>query len=285
MSKIFKLNETDLRRMVHSVINEIMSMEGEGEQPQYEGDRYYFDAGFGNGNERPYKADNDNPFTAEGAVGQNYEEFVSQLQEYVNQKLQEFESRKGRIQKAFDNWLAIAKERHGKFTRPTQQKHERQVKWDNERRGTSYPDFLKPGGFDYSMHDRYLKDIEREEEDNKKWLANELRIDVDMPDGNKEPGAVFGRKWGDFAQIAPKRKTFQIDPNNVEEAAQQAWNLFNEYASRVKEVVGWWMWQWSTFNPAIKPILTPEVGAEIEHVADEIRDYYASKRSGEYCGD
>ena len=43
--KKFTLNETDLRYMIHRAINEIISLEGEGEV-QYPSDRYYFDSGW-----------------------------------------------------------------------------------------------------------------------------------------------------------------------------------------------------------------------------------------------
>ncbi len=269
MSKKIRLTESDLRYMVRKAVNEILSMEG-GEDSK---DRYYFGDGWNRRN------DLNNPFTAEGAVGENFEEFVSQLQEYVDKKIEEYKQRKGRIQKALDNFLKNTEERHKRYSRQTQRKHEAAVRFDNRRRGTNYPEFLKPGGgIDYYLYDKYMKDIENEEEDNKRWLANELKIVVEMPSGAKE-------SWEHYALIAPPEKSFPINPDNVEESAKQAWELFNMYAKQTHEVIGWYLWQWSTFKPTIRPILTPEVGEKIQRTSDEVSAYYDSKPSGGFTGD
>lgn len=280
MSKMIRLNESDLKHMVRRVVNEILSMEGGEDSAQYPGDRYYYDGGFANGDQRPAKANSDNPFTAEGAVGENYDEFVSQIQEYVDKKMEEYESRKGRAQRAFDNFLKGAEERHGRLSRKTQKSHELKNRERNMGRGTNHPEFLRPGGTDQTYHDMLKAKIESEAEDNKNWLQNELRIEIEMPNGESRPSG-----WKEYVQVAPPTKAVWIDPDNVEEACRKAWQLFNDYASRTDGVVGWWLWQWSTFKPTMKPILSPEIGKIMQDEDDAIGRFYASYGPGDYVGD
>ena len=279
MGKIIKLTESDLRHMVRKTINEMMAMEG-GEEPQYPGDRYYFNGGFAKGNSRPPKAGYYNPFTAEGGIGEGYEELVSQLQEYVSKTLEEMEGRKGAAQRAFDNFLKSAEKRHGSFSRNTQREHERKNRLRNGWSGKNYPEYLHPSGHDQHSYDRYLAAIANEDNDNKRWLESKLRLEVEMPIGGTNV-----RFWGDYALSRPTTKTFSINPENVEDAVKQAMAEFNSYAEQVPEVIGWWLWSCTGFPPTIMPILTPDVGSKIERVAAEVRDYYDSKPSGGYTGD
>lgn len=263
MSKMIRLNESDLRHMVRRVVNEILSMEGD----EAGHDKYYFRCGWSN--------DSSNRFDVEGAVGENYEGFVKALQEYVVKKTDEYEKKKGQWQLSFDHWLERAKERHGRYTRKTQKSHEMQIRRVNQARGTNYPEYLNPGGSDYYLYDRYLQDIANEDEDLKKWLQRDLIVSVDMPVGDHD--SAWGTPgWRRYAQMGPKSKAFPIDPENVEASAKMAWDLFNEYAAQTPEVVGWFLWSWSTFQPTIRPILSPEVGQEISDEGDKISRFYDS---------
>ena len=269
MNKI-RLTESDIKYMIHKAINEVMAYEEDvATGPAH--DKYYFRCGW----DKSYGGSN--PFTAEGPVGENFEEFVSQLQQYVDMKLQQYEERKGRTQRALDAFLKKAQERHGKFTKPTQRRHEMMVRSDNKSRSTSYPEFLKPGGSDYYLYDRYLKDIESEEEDNKRWLAHELRIEIEMPTGSQNKDSMWGNYgWRRYAQSGSKSTVISIDPENVEASAEEAWSIFADYAEQTPEVIGWFVWQWSTFPVTLKPILTPEVGEIIMDENDKIQRFYDS---------
>ena len=267
MKKI-RLNESDLRYMVRKAINEVLAYEGE-EEPAH--DKYYFrcgwDASYGGSNK----------LSGEGPVGENYEVFLSAIQEYVTKKMEEFASRKGMSQRAMDAWLKRAQEIHGRYTPKTQRSHEMRVRGDNKARGKNYPEYLRPGGSDYYRYDEYLDDIEHEVENNKRWLERELCITVEMPTGEKDPNNFWVRGgWKDYANSAPKAVTVNIDPENIEEAVQKAWDAFNAYAEKTPEVIGWFLWSWSTFTPTLKPILTPEVGKEIEDESDKIQRFYDS---------
>jgi hypothetical protein len=266
MSKAIRLNESDLRHMVRKVVNEVMTYEGDGPMAPAH-DKYYFKNGWQNRS--------DNRFKCEGAVGENFEGFIADIKKYVERTLEEFEQKKGSSQRAMDSWLATAKERHGRYTKPTQKKHELQVRGVNKFRGTNYPEYLKPGGSDYYLYDRYMKDIEGETEFNKRWLDRQLRLSVDMPteDHNSSWGSPG---WKRYAQMAAKSKTFQIDPANIEGSAKEAWDLFNEYASQTPEVIGWFLWSWSAFEPTLMPILNSEVGQEISDEDERISKFYDS---------
>ena len=87
-----------------------------------------------------------------------------------------------------------------------------------------------------------------------------------------------------FGGFKPNGETFPIDPDNIEDAAKKAWDAFNEYARRTPEVIGWHLWSWSTFEPTLKPILTPEVGKEISDESDKIAAYYGGP-GGHWTGD
>ena len=269
MNKI-RLTESDIKYMIRKAINEVMAYEEDAPTgPAH--DKYYFDCGW----DKSYGGSN--PFTAEGPVGENFDEFVGQLKEYVDSKLQEYEERKGRTRRALDAFLKKAQERHGKFTKSTQRKHEMMVRGDNDSRSTSYPEYLKPGGSDYYLYDRYLKDIESEEEDNKKWLARELRIAIEMPTGTQDKDSMWGDYgWRRYAQSSPKATVVSIDPENIEASAEEAWSIFTDYAEQTPEVIGWFLWQWSTFPVTLKPILTPEVGEIITGESDKIQRFYDS---------
>ena len=275
MNKI-RLTESDIKYMIRKAINEVMAYEGD-EATSSAHDKYYFDCGWDKSN------DGRNPFTAEGPVGENFDEFVEQLKEYVDNKMQEYEKRKGRAQGAMDAFLKKAQERHGKFAKSIQRKHEMTVRGDNDRRSTSYPEFLKPGGNDYSLYDTYLKNVESEEENNKRWLAHELKIAIEMPTGAENKGSILGDYgWKRYAQISPKTTMVSIDPENIEASAEKAWSIFANYAEQTPEVIGWFVWQWSTFPITLRPILTPEVGEVIMGETDNIQKFYDSLR---YKGD
>ncbi len=269
MNKI-RLTESDIKYMIRKAINEVMAYEEDAATgPAH--DKYYFDCGW----DKSYGGSN--PFTAEGPVGENFDEFVGQLKEYVDNKLQEYEERKGRAQRALDSFLKIAQERHGRCTKPTQRRHEMMVRGDNNRRSTNYPEFLKPGGNDYDLYDRYLKNIESEEEDNKRWLAHELKIAIEMPTGAQDKGSIWGDYgWRRYAQSSPKATVVSIDPENIEASAEKAWSIFADYAKQTPEVIGWFLWQWSTFPVTLRPILTPEVGEIIMGETDKIQKFYDS---------
>ena len=265
-----RLTENDLKRMVRNVVNEVLLHENvEVGVPGH--DKYYFRCGW----DSSYGGSN--PFTAEGPTGGNFESLVEQMQKYVDGKLQEYEERKGMSQRALDAHLASAQSRHGKFSRTTQRNHEFKMKMKNKMYGTSYPEYFHPGGHDERMYDRYTKDIENEAENNKRWLEGELEINVELPTGDKNPNSFWGDYgWKRYAQSGPDSKTIKIDPNNVEASVKQAWDIFNEYAQRTPEVIGWFLWQWSVFRPTIRPILTPEVGEIIEGESDKISRFYNS---------
>lgn len=152
-----RLTENDLKRIVRNVVNEVLLRENvEAGVPGH--DKYYFRCGW----DSSYGGSN--PFTAEGPIGGNFETLLEQMQEYVDGKLQQYEERKGRSQKALDAYLANAQSRHGSFSPRTQKNHELQMRMRNQQRGTSYPEYLHPGGHDESMYDRYAKAIETEVE-------------------------------------------------------------------------------------------------------------------------
>ena len=278
MKKI-RLNESDLRYMIRRAINEVMAFEGEDDtKPQ--GKNLYF----GSGDDPTYGGSN--KLSGEGGVGENFEEFLSVIQEYTAKKMEEFAGRKGIAQRRLDNWLKAAQGYHGRYSKQTQRKHEAQVRRDNEYRGTKYPEYLKPGGGDYYLHDMYSKDIETEDEDNKRWLESQLYIIVEMPTGEKDPNDFWDQGgWRRFANESPKSEIVKIDPENVEESAKEAFSLFTEYAKRTPEVVGWYLWSWSTFGPHMKPILNPEAGDQIRGGQRDIENFYASYKPGDYVGD
>lgn len=277
MKKI-RLNEADLRYMIRKAVNEVLAYEGQ-DDAQSKGRNYYF----GSGDDPTYGGNN--KLSGEGGVGENFEEFLSVIQEYTAKKMEEFAGRKGIAQRELDSWLKACQRYHGMYSKQTQRKHEAQVRRDNEYHGTKYPEYLKPGGGDYYMHDRLTKDIENEDEDNKRWLERELRIVVEMPTGEKNPNNYWTQGgWRRFANESPEAKVVKIDPENVEESAKEAFSLFTEYAKRTPEVVGWYLWSWSTFGPTMKPILTPEVGKEISDEGDKIAAYYSGP-SGSWTGD
>lgn len=94
-----KLTETDLKYMIRKAINEIMSYEGKEDTGELERNKYYFRTGW----DRTYGGDNQ--FTAEGPIGGNFDALVSQIQEYTDKKIQEFEKRRGRYGNGTDNWF------------------------------------------------------------------------------------------------------------------------------------------------------------------------------------
>ena len=205
MKKVIKLNESDLNYMIRKTINEILSMEG-GDIENEGGKKFYFGSGWKKGYEKS------NPFTAEGPVGENFDEFASQAQEY--------------------------------FTK---------------------------------LREKYEKSKDS-------FLLRDFKIIVEMPCERNTVGP-FERGWRDYAQVAPPKKTVKVDPENFEEGIREAWDIFNEYASRTPEVIGWWAWQWSSFPPTLKPILTPKVGKLISGEEDNIRSFYSSYKPGDYVGD
>ncbi len=300
--KKFTLNETDLRYMIHRAINEIISLEGEGEV-QYPSDRYYFDSGW---DRDKYK---DNPFTAEGPVGKGFEKFVSELQNYVQQKMEtpnRYDEYVQRAQERLDEYLEMQKADFERLMRKNPEWAERVVN-RNQKRPQIYtwipgtaeritidiPEYLHSFQKSYKKYkaedyEKLVGDLEgakRGREKEEKYRMSDLRIEIDMP-AESEGSGSFGRKtWRDYGQIAPPTKTVRIDPENVEASAAKAWDIFNEYASQTKEVIGWWAWQWSTFPPTIKPILTPEVGKIISDVHDDINRFYSSYGPGDYVGD
>lgn len=136
-------------------------------------------------------------------------------------------------------------------------------------------------------YDEYLADltqfIEGVISKNQKGIFRDIymKIRVEMPNGDKDP--FWGDSgWRRYANTKCKGETIPIDPENIEEAAKKAWDIFNEYASRTPEVVGWHLWSWSTFEPTLKPILNPEAGTEISDEGQRISDFYSSLK---YKGD
>jgi hypothetical protein len=299
--KKFTLNETDLRYMIHRAINEIISLEGEGED-QYPSDRYYFDSGW---DRNKYK---DNPFTAEGPVGKGFEKFVSELQDYVQQKMEtpnRYDEYIRRCQERLDEYLEMQKADFERLTRKNPEWAERIVRRNQEKSQTytwlpgtaeritiAIPEYLhsfqknykKYKAEDYEKLVGGLEAAKRDREREEKYRSSGLRIVVEMP-GESEGNSLSRRTWRDMAQIQPPAKAVRIDPENIEASAAEAWDIFNEYASQTKEVIGWWAWQWSTFPPTIKPILTPEVGKIISDTHDDISRFYSSYGPGDYVGD
>lgn len=299
--KKFTLNETDLRYMIHRTINEIMSLEGDGET-QYPSDRYYFDSGW---DRNKYK---DNPFTAEGPVGKGFEKFVSELQNYVQQKMEtpnRYDEYIQRAQEKLDEFLEMQKADFERLMRKNPEwaenianrnrKKPQTYTWipgTSERITIDIPEYLhsfqksykKYRAEDYEKLVGALEGAKHSREYEEKYRSSGLKIVVEMP-GESEGDSLSRKTWRDMAQIAPPAKAVRIDPENVEAAAAEAWDIFNEYASQNKEVIGWWAWQWSTFPPTIKPILTPEVGKIISDVHDDINRFYSSYGPGDYVGD
>ena len=287
--------------MIHRAINEIISLEGEGED-QYPSDRYYFGSGW---DKSKY---NDNPFTAEGPVGKGFEKFVSELQNYVQQQMETPNRHDEYVQKAqerLDEYLEMQKADFERLARKNPEWAELIVK-RNQKKPQTYiwlsgtagritidiPEYLhsfqknykKYNAEDYEKIVGDLESAKRGREREEKYRSSGLKIVVEMP-GESEGNSLSRRTWRDMGQIAPPAKAVRIDPENVEASAAEAWDIFNEYASQTKEVIGWWAWQWSTFPPTIRPILTPEVGKIISDVHDDISRFYSSYRPGDYVGD
>ena len=197
MKKIVKLNESDLRKMVSNVINEIMCRE-EGPEMGNSGDKYYFNVGFDKHSSRGFGSENS--FEAEGSVGDGFEVFLEGVNEYVQLALEMRQSK-------------------------------------------------KPPVISYGYP---------------------LNMSVVMP---SEDGH---HSWRDYVQFAAPKKRFQIDPENVEGSAKQAWNTFNDYASNVDGVIGWYLWHNRPFDLELRPILTPEIGEMIDDEGDNIQRFYDS---------
>lgn len=303
MKKI-TLNEADLRYMIHKAINEVMSLEGE-DETQYPSDRYYYGSGW---DKSKY---DDNPFTAEGPVGKGFEAFAKELKAYIEEKVSKPLPEERYLQseqERLEEYLAMQKADFERIARKNPEVAAR-IESRNREKGSirvwiydmgvedspvvEVPPYLHSFRKNYKEYKRedfekLVAGVERAKESLKRAQnrRNNMIIAIDMPREEGKNGDLFGRsRWSDFAQLAPKQKAVRIDLNDIEGSAAKAWDIFNEYASQTKEVIGWWAWQWSTFPPTIKPILAPEVGKIISGEEDNIRRFYSSYRSGDYVGD
>ena len=98
-----------------------------------------------------------------------------------------------------------------------------------------------------------------------------------MPTGTQNKDSMWANYgWRRYAQSGPNTAEISIDPENIEASAEEAWSIFADYAERTPEVIGWFVWQWSTFPVTLKPILTPEVGEIIMDENDKIQRFYDS---------
>ena len=284
MKKI-RLNESDLKYMIRKAVNEVLAYEGEdGGKPEH--DRYYFGGGW----EKP--SGESNPFTAEGSVGDGFEEFAGELKSYIEEELNK--------PNLAAEWCKKARAEFEEFLA----KEEALFK-KRDARSPGYGDYIKRYNEEYPIrrihngHDyvevefpSYIINRKKFEElatrvahsESSYEYYEERRkhkiIAVEMP--KPESGGMLDKGWRDFAQVSPRTKGVRIDFDDIEGSAAKAWDIFNNYASQTPEVIGWYLWRWSTFPPTLRPILTPEVGEEISGESRKISDFYNSL---DYKGD
>lgn len=272
MKKI-RLNEADLRYMIRKAINEVMAYEGD-DSAEPVRDKYYFRDGWKKASGPGYK------LSAEGAVGEGYDEYLADLTQFI-QSVMNKPSRVPSIERNFKSWLAGREEAAKTGSRYMKSKiRQEQLIYNKDGK---YPEYLSKK--DMRVYDDWLKRIEEGPNWDKFDRDLYMKIRVDEPTGEKNPNSFwdFGG-WARYANSKPNGETFPIDPDNIEDAAKKAWDAFNEYARRTPEVIGWHLWSWSTFEPTLKPILTPEVGKEISDESDKIAAYYGGP-GGHWTGD